>query len=83
MGEVELFDKETGKTITEIQEDDPGYIPFELETGMVKSNFTVGSKMAYIPLNWPAYVAFAGLLGNLWKKGVWKDIQKKYFGVEV
>ena len=49
---------------------------------MVKSNFTIGTQMAYIPLNWPAYVAFAGLLGNLWKQGVWKDIQKKYFGVE-
>lgn len=82
MSEFELVDRETGKTITEIQDEDPDYIPFELETGMVKSNFTVGTKMVYIPLNWPAYVAFAGLLGHLWKKGVWKDIQKKYFGVE-
>lgn len=82
LSEFELVDQETGKTITEIQEANPDYIPFELETGMVKSNFTIGTKMAYIPLNWPAYVAFAGLLGNLWKKGAWKDIQQKYFGAD-
>lgn len=82
MSEFELVDRETGRTITEIQDEDPEYIPFELETGIVKSNFTIGTKMAYIPLNWPAYIAFAGLLGNLWKKGVWKDIQQKYFGFE-
>lgn len=82
LSEFELVDRDTGKTITEIQEADPDYIPFELDSGMVKSNFTIGTKMAYIPLNWPAHVAFAGLLGNLWKKGVWKDIQQKYFGIE-
>lgn len=82
LSEFELVDRKTGKTINEIQEADPDYIPFVLETGMIKSNFTIGTRMAYIPLNWPAYIAFAGLLGNLWKKGVWKDIQKKYFGVE-
>lgn len=82
MSEFELVDRETGKTITENQEADPDYIPFELETGLVKNNFTIGRKMVYIPLNWPAYIAFAGLLGNLWKRGVWRDIQKKYFGVE-
>lgn len=79
MSEIELVDRETGKTITEIQETDQVFIPFELETGMVKNNFTIGTKMVYIPLNWPAYIAFAGLLGDLWKKGVWKNIQKKYF----
>lgn len=83
LSEFELVDRDTGKTITEIQKSDPDYIPFELETGMIKSNFTIGTHMAYIPLNWSAYVAFAGLLGNLWKKGVWKDIQQKYFGVVV
>jgi len=82
MSEFELVDRETGKTFSEIQEADPDYIPFELETVMVKSNFTIGTKMVYIPLNWPAYVAFASLLGNLWKRGVWRDIQKEYFGVE-
>ena len=82
LSEVELIDRETGKTITEIQDDDPTYIPFELETGMVKSNFAIGSKMVYILLNWPAYIAFAGLLSKLWKKGVWKDIRQKYFGAK-
>ena len=82
MSEFELVDRETGKTITEIQEADPDYIPFELETGLVKNNFTIETKMVYIPLNWPAYIKFAGLVRNLWKRGVWRDIQKKYFGVE-
>jgi len=78
-GEMELEDKETGKTLTQIQAEDENYIPFELETGMVKSNFTVGTLMSYIPLKWTAYSSFASLLVNLWKKGVWKDIQEKYF----
>lgn len=78
MSEFQLIDRKTGKTMTEIQEENGDFSPFDLLTGKLNPDFSIGTKMVYIPLNWPAYIAFAGFLGKMWQKGTWKEIQSKY-----
>ena len=80
-GEMEWQESETQFGILTRVADEDGN-PVEPPEEIRLPQLVPATQMQYINLNWPAYLGLAGMIARLHKEGLWKDLQKKYFGYE-